>query len=48
MTNWLSPFLRLRSAVCHWFSLTRSEAASLLLVFGIVLLGLAAKLFWLD
>lgn len=44
MMDWLSPFRRLRGAVCNWFSLTRSEAASLLLVLGILLLGLAAKL----
>jgi len=46
MIDWLSPFRRLRGTVCNWFSLTRSEASSLLLVFGIVLLGLVAKLFW--
>ncbi len=46
MMDWFSPLRRLRGTVCNWFSLTRSEAASLLLVLGIVLVGLAAKLFW--
>ncbi len=45
MTDWLSPFRRLRGTVCNWFALTRAEAASLMLVLGILLLGLAAKLF---
>ena len=46
MIDWLAPLRRVRMAFCNWFSLTRSEAASLLLVLGIVLLGIVAKLYW--
>ena len=46
MIDLLSPWRRLHDAVRSAFSLTRSETASLLLVLGIALLGLAAKWFW--
>jgi len=46
MIDLRSPWRRLHRAVRNGFSLTRSEAASLLLVLGIALLGLAAKWFW--
>lgn len=43
----LSPLVRLRELLCNWFSLTRQEAGSLLLVLGILLVGLVAKAFLL-
>ena len=46
MINWLLPFRRMRESLKYWFTLTSAETTSLLLVLGIVLLGLAAKLFW--
>lgn len=46
MINGLSPFRRMRESVKCWFTLTPAETASLLLVLGIALLGVAAKLFW--
>jgi hypothetical protein len=47
MRRLLSPLRQLREPLRGWFSLTRSETSSLLLVLGIILLGFVAKLFWL-
>jgi hypothetical protein len=41
----LAPFKRGRDLLCSWFSLTRSEAGSLLLIFAVLLIGLAARAF---
>lgn len=43
--NLLAPFRQLHELLCNGFSLTRSETSSLLLVMGILLLGIIAKVF---
>jgi hypothetical protein len=45
MAGRLSPYARLRELLCNWFSLTRAEAGSLLLVLAILLAGLVARAF---
>lgn len=37
------PVKRVRDLLGDWFSLTRQEAGSLLLVFAVLLIGLVAK-----
>ncbi len=44
-TGFSALFTGLRDLLCNWFSLTRSEAISLLLVMAIFLIGLIAKAF---